>query len=164
MIYIEELTEKISPDIQTELGRRLLRKGLEFEYGISELPEIYLGEFGKPFFKSYPEIFFNISHCEKGVVCGISNRPIGIDIESIKPFDKDLAEYISTNSEFIRILKSPDPAIAFTVLWTEKESYCKLTGKGLNTRKEIQDSLINNNSLFLTTINEAGGYVLTICQ
>lgn len=162
MIYIEELKEKISQTKQSEIGRRLLLRGLQIEYGLSVLPEISFGECGKPFFPAYPFIHFNISHCDKAVACIISNKRVGIDVETINPFDKELAQYICSPQELESVMNHPDQALAFTILWTKKESFCKLTGKGLNTRKEIQELSINE-TLFNIYINEEKGYVTTVC-
>ena len=164
MIYIEELKEAISQKKQSEIGRSLLTKGLRIEYGLSELPDIASGEFGKPYFPNYPDIHFNISHCDKAVACFLSDKPVGIDVESIRKFDRDLAEYVSSPEEFEAILKSQNPSLAFIILWTKKESYCKLSGKGLDNKKEIQEILLNNTTQFQTIINEAGGYILTSCS
>ena len=164
MIYIEELKEEISQKEQSIIGRKLLLRGLKLEYGIGELPEISFEEYGKPYFPNHPEIHFNISHCDKAVACMLSKKPVGIDVESIKPFDQDLAEYISTDGELASILESHDPSLTFTVIWTKKESYCKLTGRGLDTRKEIQEILVNNPTVFHSSINEAKGYVITSCS
>lgn len=146
------------------IGRKLLLRGLQTEYGLSEIPEISFGVFGKPYFRSRPDIHFNISHCDKAVVCALSDGIIGIDVESIHPFDREMAEYVSAPEEFEAILASTDPAVAFTILWTRKESYCKLTGQGLDTQKEIREILIANHALFHTTVNEAGGYIVTLCR
>ena len=164
MIYLEELKEKISQKEQSFIGRKLLLRGLQIEYGLSELPEISFAEFGKPYFKTFPGIHFNISHCEKAVACIISEHPVGIDIEVINPFDKDLAEFISNKCELGAILSHAEPSLLFTILWTKKESYCKLTGKGLDTRKAIQEILIQNPATFQTFINETGGFVVTSCS
>ncbi|MCH5235023.1 MAG: 4'-phosphopantetheinyl transferase superfamily protein [Muribaculaceae bacterium] len=164
MIYIEDLTKKTSQKEQSEIGRKLLLRGLQTEYGITQIPEIFFAEFGKPFFKSHPQIHFNISHCQKAVACILSHNEVGIDVESINPFDKDLAEYISNDEELKWILNHHDPALAFTILWTKKESYCKLIGQGLNNRKDIQEILQIGSSFFQTIINKAGGYVLTSCS
>ena len=163
MIYIEELSGEISQKEQSETGRKLLLRGLQTEYGLSEIPEISFGEFGKPFFRSYPHIHFNISHCNRAVACILSQRPVGIDVECINPFDRELAEYISSPQELEFILNHPDPSLSFTILWTKKESLCKLTGKGLDTRKEILELLQHTPVTFHTVIKEAGGYVLTSC-
>lgn len=163
MIYIEELKEAISQKKQSEIGRSLLAKGLRIEYGLSELPDIASGEFGKPYFPNYPDIHFNISHCDRAVVCFLSDKPVGIDVESIRKFDKELAEYILNPEEFESILKSYNPSLAFTIIWTRKESLCKLSGQGLNTREEIRNILTDLSVNFNTIIHEAGGYIITSC-
>ncbi|MCH5229029.1 MAG: 4'-phosphopantetheinyl transferase superfamily protein [Muribaculaceae bacterium] len=164
MIYIEELKRETSLKEQSEISRKLLLSGLQNKYGFSELPEISVGQYGKPYFASQNNIHFNISHCKKAVACIISDNPVGIDVECINPFDKDLALYISSPQEMDCILNHSDPALAFTILWTRKESYYKLTGKGLDDRTSIQNILINNPSSFQTIINHAEGYVITSCH
>ncbi|MDE5742919.1 MAG: 4'-phosphopantetheinyl transferase superfamily protein [Bacteroidales bacterium] len=148
----------------SEIGRKLLLRGVQTEYGLSEIPEISFGVFGKPYFRSHPDIHFNISHCDKAVVCALSDSVVGIDVESVRPFDREMAEYVSAPEELKSILTSADPAVAFTILWTRKESYCKMTGQGLNTPKEIREILMVNHARFHTTINKAGGYIVTLCQ
>ena len=169
MIYIEELKIDTSQKEQTRIGRQLLLRGLQMEHGITELPAISLGLFGKPFFPDYPGIHFNISHCRRAVVCIISDKNVGIDVECIDQFDQDLAQYISNPREFETIINSGNPALAFTICWTRKESYCKLTGKGLDTRKEIQNILINNTAIFHTIIKEKdslgeAGCIISYCH
>ncbi len=48
--------------------------------------------YGKPFFIYNPYIHFNISHTGNYVVCAISDEPVGIDIELIKPIEHKIAE------------------------------------------------------------------------
>ena len=163
MIYIEELKKPTSQKEQSEIGRKLLLRGLNVEYGFREMPEISFGIYGKPFFKLHPEIHFNISHCRNAVVAVISDCEVGVDVECINPFDRELAEYISSQEELDSVLKSSDPALAFTILWTKKESCCKLTGIGLQDRREIQEILKNDSSKFNTIINGMAGYVITTC-
>ena len=76
-----------------ELGRRqcvasylLLMKALKEEYGIEEKPLFQYLEGGKPTIKDHPNIHFNISHCKAAVAVAIDNKPVGIDIETIRPF------------------------------------------------------------------------------
>ena len=163
MIYIEELQGKTGNQEQSEIGRKLLLKGLRNEYGFSTLPEIGFSENGKPFFKDFPGIHFNISHCERAVVCAIFPFPVGIDVECINPFDEDLASFVSSAEEFGEVLQSPEPDVFFTVLWTKKESYCKLLGEGLASRDNIRNILKNNNTTFNIIINISKKFVVTFC-
>jgi 4'-phosphopantetheinyl transferase len=83
-----------------ELGRKqcaaaylLLCQGLREEYGITEPPIFAYGEHGKPTIVDHPDIHFNMSHCREAVICMLSNKPIGIDVETIHRYSESLARY-----------------------------------------------------------------------
>ena len=102
----------------------LLNKNLRFDKN----------EYGKPFLPEYPNIHHNISHAGNYVVCAISNTsPVGIDVEAIKTADMKIAERFFTNDEFYYIKEQPYNLqnICFYKIWTMKESYIKMIGKGL---------------------------------
>ena len=72
----------------------LLCEGLRQEYGITEKPVFEYGKHGKPFMVEHPEIHFNLSHCREAAICMISDKPVGIDVESIREFKQTLVDYI----------------------------------------------------------------------
>ena len=102
-------------------------------------------------------IHFNISHCEDWVVCAIHNKPIGVDIEKIRPVNLKIAKRFFTADEqnyvFSGIPKEEDfdktadsdMLKRFFEVWTGKEAYLKYKGTG------ITDSLntlsVNENNL-----------------
>lgn len=98
------------------------------EYGLSEREmTIKANEYGKPYFESRSDIYFNASHSEnKAMVC-FSDFEVGCDIEKIKTVDKALAERFFCESE-AKLACEND---MFFRLWTLKESYIKAKGKGL---------------------------------
>ena len=71
----------------------LLCEGLRKEYGITEKPVFEYGEHGKPSIIGHPDIHFNFSHCREAAVCVISDRPVGVDIESIREYKESLVRY-----------------------------------------------------------------------
>lgn len=104
-----------------ELDRRLcvaayilLQQALKAEYNIEEPPLFIYGAHGKPALKNHPGIHFNLSHCDEAAVCMVSSRPVGIDVEIIRPFDPELAAATMNPEEMHIIQTSPDPSIAFT--------------------------------------------------
>ena len=146
------------------LAYKLLKDALKSEYGMEQVPEFSYSEHGKPFFASHPDIHFNLSHCKKAVACALSPKPIGIDVERIRPFDKELAAYVCAPSELETLLNSPEPELEFTLLWTKKEALCKLRGDGLPSRTDLQNLLLHCPYVFSTTVNREKGYVLTSCE
>ena len=67
------------------------------------LPEIAENSMGKPYFPEHPEVHFNISHTSGAVLVGVSDQPIGVDIEKIRPVSqramRRLAD-VSTERDF----------------------------------------------------------------
>ena len=92
-----------------------------------------MNKYGKPFLDNETSIHFNISHAGNYVVCAFDDRPIGIDIELMKPIDKKIAERYYTKDEIAYIQENEDFNIErFYKVWTKKESRIKYEGKGLS--------------------------------
>lgn len=124
--YRQKLDQKLSV-----LGYVLLNYGLKNEYGISEKLRFCYSAKGKPYLSDYPQIHFNLSHCKNGVICAIHTSDVGVDIETVAAYDGQLAEYVCNEQELKLINKSDNKALAFTKIWTKKESLMKKTGAGL---------------------------------
>lgn len=144
---------------------RLLQYALRLEYGIMEPPIFKYEAHGKPVLVDYPDIHFNLSHCNEAVACIVSSQPVGIDVESLSHYDEELVERVMSSEEQQQIAASPDSQLAFIRLWTMKESLLKMTGEGLVTdirsvlRNDI--ALQNESVRFLTT--SYPDFVCTVC-
>ncbi|SHJ86932.1 4'-phosphopantetheinyl transferase [Clostridium cavendishii DSM 21758] len=110
-------------------------------------------KFGKSFLKNPPNFYFNISHSENWVVCAISNKEVGIDIEKIKPIDLDIAKRFFSKIEYEDLMsKQLEKQISyFYDLWTLKESYIKYKGKGLSIPLNSFSLNVNENDIFITS-------------
>ena len=149
-----------------ELGQRLcvlayqlLKKGLREEYGITENPVFEYNEHGKPSIVGHPEIFFNMSHCKYAVVCAISDKPIGIDVESIREYREGLVSYTMNDEEVHEIESAENPAVVFIRLWTMKEATMKLIGTGISNDMK---NVISENFAYTTV--EKDRYIYTVCE
>lgn len=102
-------------------------------------------ERGKPVFSDYT-FHFNITHSENKVAVGLSNEPIGIDIEKISKDFIDISEwYLSKEEKDIRDqLKINLVNEYLCTIWTLKEAYGKLIGTGLDY--QIKKVLFYKNS------------------
>lgn len=120
----------------------LLCQGLRDIYGEPTPPEFIYDERGKPYLKDLPNIHFNLSHCRAAAVCAIGDQPVGIDVETIRPFRDALARHVLSDHEYRRTIRSSRPDEEFIRLWTMKESLLKLTGRGIftNLRDLLQEA------------------------
>lgn len=109
----------------------LLQRALREEYGITEIPEFVYNEFGKPSLPGLP-VHFSLSHCKDAVACAVSDHNIGIDVESIVPYNPDVARRVCSESELAMLNRSENKDAAFIKLWTAKEAISKYEGMGLS--------------------------------
>ncbi|MCD7730704.1 MAG: 4'-phosphopantetheinyl transferase superfamily protein [Oscillospiraceae bacterium] len=136
MIYyslIKKYPEENRRKFEHEAGMELLRRAMWREYGISELPEICFGEYGKPYFKDL-RVDFSIAHCDGLAVCIVSRKAVGIDCEILGRASMKAANRYFTQEEkdALRNLQGEERQFLFTELWTSKEAYGKLVGRGLS--------------------------------
>ena len=95
------------------------------------LPEIRRTEQGKPYFPE-GKCHFSLSHTVRHAFCCVSERNVGIDAEEIgRKIDPRLGKRWLSESERARLEAARDREDALLRLWVLKESYAKLTGRGI---------------------------------
>ena len=123
--------KKLDDRKRSVLAFVLLQCALREEYGITEVPEFVYNEFGKPSLSNL-HIHFSLSHCRDAVACAVSDHNIGIDVETIVPYNPDIAHRVCTEKELEILENSENPDLDFIKLWTIKEAISKLEGFGLS--------------------------------
>ena len=115
---------------------RLKKEDLKYMIGLN----------GKPCLKKGSP-FFSISYCDNIVVCIISERNVGIDIEDIKEANKFIVNKALTQKEKIQLSSlNMDRNEYFFRIWTLKEALLKNIGHGLsygikNIEFDIKDDI-----------------------
>ena len=109
----------------------LLRYALKAEYGIVEKPVFKFCQREKPFLKDHSDIFFNLSHCKNAAACILSDTNTAIDVMDIRKVRESTIRRTCTEKERSELLASSDTDRDFIRLWTRKECYAKLDGRGL---------------------------------
>jgi 4'-phosphopantetheinyl transferase len=150
---------------QSLLAYRLLCQGLREEYGIMEQPTFVYNEHGKPSLALPPTggdgegLYFSLSHCKEGVCCAISDRPVGIDIESAsRKISDSVIRYSMNEGEQALIRESDDPQRTFLRLWTQKEAVLKRLGTGI--RDDMRDIL--SDYAYTIEVRENERYILSV--
>lgn len=138
---------------RTVVGEMLARMAISEWCGAAEESIIFeIAEHGKPYAKDL-HIEFNISHSADMVVCVVDDNSVGVDIEKIRPVDLNTAKRIFSEEEIQYIFECiPDVEDyncylndsvlqRFFELWTKKETYGKLVGKGLFVESNVDTEL-----------------------
>lgn len=89
------------------------------------------GEHGKPFFSPENGLYFSLSYTKDASVLVLSDQPVGIDIEKIRPHHMRFSKNLGTPHELSVLRAAPDDLLLFYTFWTRKEAWLKLTGSGL---------------------------------
>lgn len=149
-------------------GDHLARMGLAEYCGIDPASVRFARtEKGKPY-ASGLDAHFSISHSGHLVVCALSDRPVGIDVERIRPIKEELAKRVCTAPELFWMQSAPgwgqtltgEAMIRFFRIWTSKEAWFKMTGTGITDLQSF-DTLehIRNGGTF-----ELEGHMVSIYE
>lgn len=138
------------------LGAGLLLNDVLYRYGIS-IDILRTDENGKP---TVDGICFNLSHSGNYVVCAVSERPVGCDIEQIKEAPKQIVSRVFSpeEMEYLEQISGEAYNREFFRIWTKKESFLKM--KGIGIRVPLQ-TLEMTECYFKEY--EIPGYQVTVC-
>jgi 4'-phosphopantetheinyl transferase len=128
-------TYKYPADAQRQIiGELLVRAALCSNFDISNEEILFLySEHDKPYLKNQDNIYFNISHSGDWVVCALSLKEVGVDVEKIRKINFNIARRFFSDVEVKHLFELPEKHQInyFFDLWTLKESYLKALGTGL---------------------------------
>lgn len=137
--------------------------------------EIRRDAYGKPCSSACPEIQFNLSHCDTACACIVGCANAGVDIERKFAYRDNLARKVCHSNE-ARILNRLEPKERqrqLRLLWSLKESFVKLDGRGLGyglERIDLSEFLpmdmagIYNKEEIAFRIAEHSSYTLAACS
>lgn len=130
-------------------GELLVQQLLREHYGITDA-QLHRSDSGQPYLTGC-RLYVSISHCEEMVACAVSEAPVGIDIERIRPIDRKLCGKVCVPEEMhyvlgegnmlarLRLGEIRDPEILqrFFEVWTAKEAWFKKCGTGITDLKSV---------------------------
>lgn len=114
-------------------GGLIITAALRDACGITEY-STERNKFGKLYLTSHPDVFFNISHSGTLIMCTVSDVECGVDVEDVNaPHEiMGLSSRFLSTLECNSVMMSEDPNRAFCRLWTLRESYVKMRGRGFD--------------------------------
>lgn len=129
-----------------------------FDPSLSALPVLLKDPKGKPYLDP-SKYHISITDCHNLRIIGLSDQPLGIDLERIRPmhWEKIIKRFFHTEET-----KTIHDERDFFSLWTAKESYVKYTGNGI-TDDYAAFSVFSLPEHILTSPFESDFY-LSICS
>jgi len=126
---------KILKQNKLESRRQSLGAGLLLKYVLNkngiDSSYVEIGTNNKP---EVQGLNFNLSHSYDIVICAVSEKAVGCDIEKISNVNLSIAKRFFSENEFkyIESFSVEKTDNEFYRLWTAKESFIKMTGEGLS--------------------------------
>ena len=108
----------------------LLQYALKREFGLSRF-KLAEGTNGKPYIAENDSVHFNLSHSDTGVAVIVGVQPVGIDMQPLTKAKNSICNRVCSEKEIDFIQSHEEPDLAFTRLWTLKESAVKRRGETL---------------------------------
>lgn len=150
------------------------------------------GAHGKPYLTDYPQLYFSLSHSGEYAALAIAECEVGLDIQQKRPISPSMAKRILSEPEYRRYsgltalsarsdTQAHAPSDTRTQMnassdmqaqewllqcWCAKESYGKLSGKGLLSEpRSITYDAENGriNAAFCRAYTAPDGYALNVC-
>ncbi len=144
---------RFDKDKKLSCGAYLLLKKLLYEENITDA-HFKTEKYGKAYISNHENIHFNLSHSDKMVLCAISDKEVGADVEYIDhEIDLNIAKHYFYNSEYENIMNAKNKPEEFFKYWVLKESYMKYTGLGMNLKLDSFEIIIKD-SIMLKNDNE----------
>jgi len=115
--------EKCEPGDEREFAWELFRR----EFGSVKVERT---EYGKPFLSDFTDKYFSLSHSEGYAAIAVADAPVGVDVERlsrirrIRGFERFAARVCAPGERCGSLFELLE-------LWTRKEAYMKLDGRGL---------------------------------
>jgi len=105
-----------------QLAWPLLDRAVRLHWGWAALPSVERSPRGKPYFPGLEDRWFSLSHSGGIALCALSDAPVGVDVELVRPRQAELPRRALSEGEWTSFDGSWED---FYRLWTLKESWCK---------------------------------------
>ena len=182
-LTVPELLQKLPMNRQQRIHNMKQEKSRKQSMGVGLLLEkvlalyhmensqLSVGEHGKPMIDG---LEFSLSHSGELVICAVSDKPVGCDVEKIRKAPECVAERFFSDREqaYLSQFSGEEYDKAFFRLWTMKESYVKMTGEGMGVPMEQYEVVVDDcarvirdggvQECYVSEV-EIPGYIISIC-
>ena len=175
-ILLQKVSEEAQRTIMTFQNEKVRRQKCIGEAMTRTLVEAYgalrsggyaivKNEHGKPYIQASNPIFYNLSHSGDFLVCAISDKEVGIDIQQMGREKPHLVERYFHPNEVEKLRNSPhnERLPLFYRYWAAKESYLKYRGTGLSGSLSSFEISFEKKSIQLIDKHKKGNVCLQEC-
>ena len=121
---------RYAPAREASLGAGLLWRFVMERHGVDPEEPVRFLQAGKPVFTQLEDVHFSLSHSGPYAMCAISDRPIGVDVQQIKPIHMSVARrFHFRERDWLAEQPQHEQQRAFFRIWTRKEAWVKAVSR-----------------------------------
>ena len=121
---------RYAPAREASLGAGLLWRYVMEHRGVDPEEPVRFLQAGKPVFAQREDVHFSLSHSGPYAMCAISDRPVGADIQQIKPVHLSIARrFHFRERDWLAEQPQAEQLRAFFRIWTRKEAWVKAVSR-----------------------------------
>lgn len=134
------------------------RCGLSRDAAVTRLPA------GKPVLADAAGLWFSLSHSGRYILCAVSGRPVGADVQEIRPVRAGMARrFHPAEREWLESLPEEERNAALFRLWTRKEAWVKAVSEERILSLAEADVIHPTSELTFRDLALPGGYAAAVC-
>ncbi len=119
---------------------------------------------GKPVLSGREDCFFSLSHSGRYVICAVGRRPLGADVQKIRPVNLSISRrFHPAEQAWLETLPESGRAEAFFRIWTRKEAWVKAVSAERVLSLDEADVISGPAGLHFRDYSLPGGYAASVC-
>lgn len=129
-----------------------------------EMERVTLRPAGKPVLTAGDDVWFSLSHSGRYVLCAVSGRPVGADVQQVRETRRSLMRrFHPAEREWLSRQPEDEQNAALFRLWTRKEAWVKAVSDERMLSLSEADVIHGLPGLFFRDYTLPGGYAAALC-
>lgn len=129
-----------------------------------EMDRVTLRPAGKPVLADRDDVWFSLSHSGRYVLCAVSGRPVGADVQQMRQARRSLARrFHPAEQAWLSSLPENEQNAALFRLWTRKEAWVKAVSEERMLSLSEADVIHGLPGLCFRDYTLPGGYAAALC-
>jgi len=149
---------------QESLGAGLLFSFVMRMSGVDPDGPVTVLPAGKPVFTGRGDVYFSLSHSGRYILCAVSGRPVGADVQAVRPVKLSIARRFHPDEQrWLSSLPEPERERGLYRIWTRKEAWVKAVSAERMLTLAETDVVSGIPGLCFADYEPEGGYLAALC-
>ncbi len=155
---------RYAPAREASFGAGLLWRYVMERHGVHPEEPVRFLQAGKPVFAQRDDLQFSLSHSGPYAMCAISDDPVGVDVQQIKPIHMSVARrFHFRERDWLAEKPRDEQNHAFFQIWTRKEAWVKAVSQDQLLDLDQEDVIHGLDGWQFMEYDLDSGYLAAVC-